>query len=112
MESGQFAAHIRRRRLAYKAQRDALAEALALRLGDLVEPDVPDQGMHLIAYLKDGRSDREAEARAAARGVLARAISPLYHAAPARQGLLLGFTGFPAKGMAAGVARLAAALEG
>ncbi|MDO9245551.1 MAG: PLP-dependent aminotransferase family protein, partial [Phenylobacterium sp.] len=112
MDSGQFAAHIRRRRLAYKAQRDALAEALALRLGAVVEPDVPDQGMHLIAYLKDGRSDREAEARAAAKGVLARAISPLYHAAPPRQGLLLGFTGFPAKGMAAGVARLAAALEG
>lgn len=112
MESGQFAAHIRRRRLAYKAQRDALAEALQRRLGHILEPDVPDQGMHLIAYLKDGRSDLEVEARAAARGVLARAISPLYHDAPPSPGLLLGFTGFPAKTMDAGVARLAAALEG
>lgn len=110
MESGQFAAHIRRRRLAYKAQRDALAEALAKRMGDVLEPDVPDQGMHLIAYLKDGRSDLDAEAQAAARGVLTRAISPLHHAAPPRHGLLLGFTGFPAKAMDAGVARLAAAL--
>ncbi|WP_068878276.1 MULTISPECIES: PLP-dependent aminotransferase family protein [unclassified Phenylobacterium] len=110
MESGQFAAHIRRRRLAYKAQRDALAEALARRMGDILEPDVPDQGMHLIAYLKDGRSDLDAEAQAAARGVLTRAISPLHHAAPPRHGLLLGFTGFPARAMDAGVARLAAAL--
>jgi len=110
MESGQFAAHIRRRRLAYRAQRDALAEALARRLGHVLEPDVPDQGMHLIAYLKDGRSDLEVEARAAAKGVLARAISPLYHDAPPSPGLLLGFTGFPAKAMDAGVARLAAAL--
>jgi len=112
MESGQFAAHIRRRRLAYKAQRDALAEALARRLGHVLEPDVPDQGMHLIAYLKDGRSDLEVEAQAAAKGVLARAISPLYHHAPPRPGLLLGFTGFPAKAMDSGVARLATALEG
>jgi GntR family transcriptional regulator/MocR family aminotransferase len=110
MESGQFAAHIRRRRLAYKAQRDALAEALARRMGDVLEPDVPDQGMHLIAYLKDGRSDLDAETQAAARGVLTRAISPLHHAAAPRHGLLLGFTGFPAKAMDAGVARLAAAL--
>jgi GntR family transcriptional regulator/MocR family aminotransferase len=67
--------------------------------------------MHLIAYLKDSRSDLEAEARAAAKGVLSRPISPLFHDAPPRQGLLLGFTGFPAKAMDAGVARLAAALE-
>lgn len=110
MEGGQFAAHIRRRRLAYKAQRDALAEALRRRLDHILEVDVPDQGMHLIAYLKDGRSDLEVEAQARAAGVLARPISPLYQAAPPRQGLLLGFTGFPAKAMDAGVARLAAAL--
>jgi len=110
LESGQFAAHIRRRRLAYGAQRDALADALARRLGHLLDVHVPDQGMHLIAYLKDGRSDRDVEAKAAAKGMLARAISPLFHTAPPRQGLLLGFTGFPAKGMDAGVARLAALL--
>ena len=110
LESGQFAAHIRRRRLAYRTQRDALADALARRLGHILDVDVPDQGMHLIAYLKDGRSDLDVEARAAAKGLTARAISPLYRASTPRHGLLLGFTGFPAKGMDAGVARLAAAL--
>lgn len=110
MESGQFAAHIRRRRLAYKAQRDALAEALDRRLGHVLEPDVPDQGMHLIAYFRDGRCDVEAEALAAARGVVARAITPLHQVLTPRPGLLLGFTGFPAKAMDSGVARLASAL--
>ena len=110
MESGQFAAHIRRRRVAYRAQRDALAGALERRMGKVLELDVPDQGMHLMAYLKDGRSDVEAEARAAARGVTARAISPLFHAQPPRSGLMLGFTGFPVRAMEAGVARLAEAL--
>lgn len=111
MESGQFAAHIRRRRIAYRAQRDALAEALERRLGHLLEVDKPDQGMHLIAYLKDGRSDVEVEARAAARGVTARGISPLFHDVAPRNGLLLGFTGFPVAAMAGGVAKLAAVLE-
>jgi GntR family transcriptional regulator/MocR family aminotransferase len=110
LESGQFAAHIRRRRLAYRAQRDALAEGLARRMSDRLEVAVPDQGMHLIAYLREG-SDVAAEAQAAAAGMATRAISPLYRDASPRQGLLLGFTGFPARAMDAGVARLAAALR-
>lgn len=110
MREGQFAAHIRRRRIAYKAQRDALASALTAELGHLLEVDVPDQGMTLIAYLKDGRCDLEAEAAADAGGVSVRAISRLYRQAPPRAGLMLGFSGFPARVMAGGVARLARAL--
>ncbi|MGA0605817.1 PLP-dependent aminotransferase family protein [Phenylobacterium sp. VNQ135] len=110
IESGQFAAHIRRRRLAYRAQRDALVEALRARLGERLEVEVPDQGMHLTAFLKDGEDDVAAQAAAAARGITARAISPLYRTAKPRPGLLLGFTGYPARSMAGGVAKLADAL--
>lgn len=111
MRSGEFAAHIRRRRLAYRAQRDALAAALQTKLGDLLEVDVPDQGMHLMAFLKDGRSDVAVQAAAAERGLIARAISRLYHDAPPRPGLLLGFSGFPPAAMAPAAARLAAAIR-
>ena len=110
MESGQFAAHIRRRRLAYRAQRDALAEALRTRLGDTVEVDVPDQGLHLMAFLGAGLDDVAVQTAAAARGLTARATSPLYRRAPPRPGLMLGFSGYPARSMAPGVARLAEAL--
>lgn len=110
MRDGQFAAHIRRRRIAYKAQRDALASALEDRLGHLLDVDVPDGGMHLIAYLKSNRSDLEVEAAADAGGVTVRAISRLYRAVEPRQGLMLGFSGFPARVMAGGVARLAEAV--
>ena len=40
-----------------------------------------------------------------------RAISRLYRQAQPRQGLMLGFSGFPERMMAGGVARLARALE-
>ena len=110
MRDGQFAAHIRRRRIAYKAQRDVLAAELSARLGAVIEVEVPDGGMHMIAYLKGDRSDLEVEAAAAEAGLSVRAISRLYRQAKPRSGLMLGFTGFPARAMAGGVARLEKAL--
>ncbi len=111
IREGQFAAHIRRRRIAYKAQRDALAAELTRRLGDILSVDLPDQGMHLIAGLTDGRSDLAAEVRAREAGITARAISRLYLQAPPRPGLMLGFSGFPVSAMATSVAQLARALD-
>jgi GntR family transcriptional regulator/MocR family aminotransferase len=111
MASGAFASHIRRRRLAYRAQRDALAEALTAQLGDRLDVDIPDQGLHLIAHLTDGSGDIDLETAAAARGIAVRAISRLYHRAAPRQGLLLGFSGFQPERMRGAVEQLARALE-
>ena len=55
-------------------------------------------------------TDEEVEAAADVAGVTVRGISRLYRRLEPRQGLMLGFTGFPARMMAGGVARLAAAL--
>lgn len=110
MSEGHFAAHIRRRRIAYKAQRDALADALQARLGHVLDLDVPDGGMHMIGYFRDDRSDREAEILADGAGITVRGISRLYRASEPRQGLMFGFTGFPARVMAGGAARLASVL--
>ena len=110
MQGGEFAAHIRRRRVAYGAQRDTLVRALNEKLGHRVEVAQPDQGLHLVAYLKDGMSDLEAEALADAHNVTVQAISRLYLGGPPRQGLLLGFSGFPVRAMGPGVSRLAKAI--
>jgi len=112
MREGAFAAHIRRRRLAYRAQRDALAAAIRKHAGAWLTPDVPAQGMHLIAYLKDGLADLAVDAAAANAGVIARAISPLYRHAPARQGLMLGFSGFAPGQMDRPARRLGEVLAG
>ncbi|MGH6956071.1 MAG: PLP-dependent aminotransferase family protein [Caulobacteraceae bacterium] len=110
MRSGDFAAHIRRRRLAYGAQRDALVDALRAHCGAWLDPEVPEQGMHLVAPLKAGLRDLEAQEAAARAGVIAKAVSPLYHRAAPRAALVFGFAGFAPETMAPAARRLATAL--
>lgn len=96
MRQGHLAAHIRRMRLQYRAQRDALAAELERSAGDLLAVEVPDQGMHLVAYLRSGdpSSDVTIEQAALKAGVVVRAMSRLYLAAPPRPALMLGFSGY------------------
>jgi GntR family transcriptional regulator/MocR family aminotransferase len=108
MQQGHFAAHIRRMRQLYREQRDALAETLARRSADRLELTLPDQGMHLVAYLRDNSSDIAVEAAARQAGVVVRAISRFYRAAQPRPGLMLGFSGFPRQLIVPAAARLAA----
>jgi GntR family transcriptional regulator/MocR family aminotransferase len=108
MQQGHFAAHIRRMRQLYREQRDALAETLMRRAGDRLDVAVPDQGMHLVAYLHDGSSDVAIEAAAQRAGIVVRAISRFYRAARPRPGLMLGFSGFPRQLIVPPAARLAA----
>jgi len=112
MLHGHLTAHIRRMRLQYRAQRDALAGELERLAGDQLTVAVPDQGMHLIAYLRDGTLSDTAVARAAREaGVIVRAMSPLYVTAPSRPGLMLGFSGYPCEVIVPAATRLAKVME-
>ena len=96
MQQGHFGAHNRRMRQVYRDQRDALVETLGRSAPEHLDVRAPDQGMHLIAHLKrDAASDIEIEATASRARIVFRAVSCFYHAAPPRQGLMLGFSGFP-----------------
>lgn len=112
MQEGHFAAHIRRMRQLYREQRDALAETLMRQGGDRLDVAVPDQGMHLVAYLSEGSSDIAIEAAAQRAGIVTRAISRFYRAARPRPGLMLGFSGFPRQLIVPSAARLAALVAG
>jgi GntR family transcriptional regulator/MocR family aminotransferase len=94
-------------RLLYRDQRDALAETLMRRAAGQLDVAVPDQGMHLVAYLRDGSSDLAVEASARRAGIVVRAISRFYRAAQPRAGLMLGFSGFPRQSIIPSAARLA-----
>ena len=108
MQQGHFAAHIRRMRELYREQRDALVETLMRRAADRLDVALPDQGMHLVAYLRDESSDIAIEATAQRAGIVLRAISRFYRAARPRPGLMLGFSGFPRQLIVPSAARLAA----
>jgi GntR family transcriptional regulator/MocR family aminotransferase len=98
-------------RLQYRDQRDALVAAMRHQLGDAVAVDAPDQGMHLVAYLKRGLSDTAIERAARSHDVIVRAMSGLYVDARERSALVLGFSGYPRQVIAPAVARLAKAVE-
>jgi len=112
MQEGHFAAHIRRMRQLYREQRDALVQTLMRRAAGRLDVAVPDQGMHLVAYLRDGSSDIAIEAAAQRAGIIVRAISRFYRAARPRPGLMLGFSGFPRQSIVPAAARLAALVAG
>jgi GntR family transcriptional regulator / MocR family aminotransferase len=111
IEEGHFAAHLRRMRLQYKDQRDVLVAALRQRLGRELSVDPPDQGMHLVAYLRRGLSDVAIERAARDRGVIVRAMSRLYVEARPRSALVMGFSGYPSQMIPPAVARLAQAFR-
>ncbi len=111
MHDGQLLAHFRRLRQAYRQVQEPMVRILLERLGeDRVTIDLPDQGNHLVAWLPEGASDVAIEQAALERGIVCRAISRLYLAAPARPGLMLGFTGFTAEAAARAAAILAEAI--
>ena len=111
MQQGYFASHLRRTRLLYREQRDALVAELARRAGDHVSVDAPDQGMHLIAYLREPRLDATIEAAARQRGIAVRPIRPMYKKARPRSGLMLGFSGFSCDAIVPAATRLAKIIE-
>jgi GntR family transcriptional regulator/MocR family aminotransferase len=110
MRDGYFAAHLRRTRTRYQEQRDTMVAALGRRLQEDLDIVLPDQGIHLVAYLRNGLADVDIEQAARREGVVVRAISRLYLKAPKRSGLLLGFSGYPRQVIIPAVARLAQVL--
>jgi GntR family transcriptional regulator/MocR family aminotransferase len=104
---GHLASHIRRMRTLYRDQRDRLVGALRRQAGDFLEVEPPDQGMHLVTYLHSGLSDTAIAMAALERDIVVRPLSRLYMRARPRQGLLLGFSGYPISSLAPPVARLA-----
>lgn len=94
MGQGFFTSHIRRMREVYREARDVLVGAVNTSMGDMVDIEIPDAGMQLVMHFRHSISDVEIVDAARLQGLVVRAVSPLYLAAPRRQGLVLGYSGF------------------
>jgi GntR family transcriptional regulator/MocR family aminotransferase len=111
INEGHFLRHIRRMRTLYGERQEALLRAARRELSGLLDVPPCDTGMHLVGWLHEGRSDREASAAAAQAGVEAPPLSA-YHADRCRRGgLLLGYAGWDARQIRDAVRRLDSALR-
>ncbi|HXS07338.1 MAG TPA: PLP-dependent aminotransferase family protein [Rhizomicrobium sp.] len=115
LAEGHFARHLRRMRQAYKARRQALAEALQDAFGDGIDVTLPAGGLHIVARFPNRGADKALAARCAAHGLAASQLSAQfikYGAGKygAGEGLLLSFTNIAEKDAPALVARLKQAL--
>jgi len=106
MAEGHFARHLRRMRTLYKKQQDELVTLLKKHLGDYLEVDACDTGMHLIAWMLQSGNARELAKKAANEGVLLQAVSDYAVRFAHDKGLIMGFTGFGAKDMEQAVMKL------
>ena len=114
IETGAFAAHLRRMRRTYARRQRFLVQELRARLEGVLEAVPAASGMHLVAHLAPELArrvdDREASRRARAAGIVAPAVSSFSARAPVRPGLLLGFAGFDETRLSEAVGRLRQAL--
>lgn len=107
---GHFARHIRRMRKLYAARRQALLDAAPRVLGDLLDLQPAETGMHLLGWLAEGLDDRAAANAARRAGVNVEPLSA-FRTMPGRHGLLLGYAAPDEPAIRAGVESLAEVLN-
>ena len=110
MSDGGFATHIRRMRRLYAERQKAVVAAVRDHADGILEVDPESGGMHLVARLGTQIATRvtdvEAARRAASAGISARALSEFFAGPADQQGLVLGYSAFPADVLETVVKRL------
>jgi GntR family transcriptional regulator/MocR family aminotransferase len=111
MSEGHFARHLRRMGVLYAERQEILVRAARQELEGVLEVHAGDGGIHVIALLPPGVSDRRAVERAAAAGVTAQPLSSHYLGRPRQGGLILGYGAITPAQIRSGVRALAGALR-
>ena len=112
IEEGHFATHIRRMRRIYAERYQALHGAAESRLRGLLDVVPTDSGLHTIGRLPNGVCERAVSRAASERRITAAPIERFVVSPISTKGLVLGFSGTPPGGIAAGVDTLGEVLEG
>jgi GntR family transcriptional regulator/MocR family aminotransferase len=111
LADGLLAQHIQRMRAIYAERHQLVRRILERDLAGRLEPLPSTGGLHIATVLADGSlPDREIVARARAAGVSVISLSPNYHTATPRQGLLIGYGGIATKRITEAMRRLSTGL--
>jgi GntR family transcriptional regulator/MocR family aminotransferase len=109
LNSGAFAANLRKVRGIYREARDVLASTLSAASNGLLTVPVPSQGLHLVARF-DPSTDPQVAAKAKTEaGVAGWLLAETYFRARPLPGFVLGFSGHPLPQLIASAERLAEA---
>ena len=109
LNSGAFAANLRRVRTLYREARDVLASTLSSASEGRLSVPVPSQGLHLVARF-DPSVDAQVAAHAkSAAGVEGWLLADTYARARPLPGFVLGFAGHPLPQLKASAEKLAKA---
>jgi len=103
MDSGDFAAHLRRMRTLYRSARDEVAKTLTRASGGRLRVDVPDHGLHLLATLPPGLPAAEIQAEAGIEGWL---LSQTRLTPEGPDGFVIGYSGHEAMALKQAAERL------
>lgn len=109
IETGHFAAHIRRMRTLYAERQSVLVREITKRLSDVLDVAPDEAGMHLVARIRPSCdvSDSEIAAKAVHAGLTLYPLSDFYIGPPTQNGLVLGYAGIEEREICTGVERLA-----
>jgi GntR family transcriptional regulator/MocR family aminotransferase len=108
---GHFVRHIRRMRQLYGARRAHFAAAVGQALGDLLQLNETEAGMHVVGWLPDGVDDRAVVVAAQRRQVTVKALSSHFLGVCLRPGLVLGVMGVEETAVVPALIRLRQAIE-
>lgn len=110
---GGFERHVRRSRARNRERRAALIDAVGRHLGDRVEVEGANAGLHIVVWFRAiaSRQARHLARAAAAGGVGIYPVEPYYRNPPRRAGFVLGYSALTPREIHTGIARLARVLE-
>jgi GntR family transcriptional regulator/MocR family aminotransferase len=94
MQEGHFARHLRRMRTLYKKQQDETLSLLEKHLGDYLELDACDTGMHMVAWLRKPCNLPLLVEQADAQGIVIQSVADYCIRFKQKDALMLGFTAF------------------
>lgn len=106
MTKGYLLRHIRRMRDLYAARRALLIESLQKELGESIEVQPPQAGLHLTGWLPPNLDDRQIAQQAASCGLEIIPLSALTLGSSQRGGLVLGYGAINEQEIQAGVRQL------
>ncbi|HEU5042203.1 MAG TPA: PLP-dependent aminotransferase family protein [Gemmatimonadales bacterium] len=112
LESGQFAAHLRKVRDLFAERRAAVLEAGVAEWDGLMRLGACDTGLHVVGHLPAGRDDRALSAAAERRRLDLPALSRYYADRSRARGLLVHYAGTPVPMIRDGARTLARLLAG